>query len=124
MDPHEEMMLRLSDTGAKKVCAIGECSAAYTCDHANHVHRDRLKYGSDTICPLAKYDCKPEDVPKTWYRHPHSKMTPTAMELWAICPLCPHAEVEEEEYGYRLIRRDKSTACQDCPVLHMEDKIS
>lgn len=116
------MMRQFAETGAKKVCAIGECSAAYTCDHSNHVKKDILKYGGNSTCPLAKYGCKPEDIPKTWYRHPHSKMTPTAMELWAICSLCPHAEVEDKEYGYRLTRRHKDTVCQDCPVLQKENK--
>ena len=74
-------MRQFAEAGAKKLCAIGRCTAAYICDHINHVKRNALKHGDDSTCPLAKYSYKPEDIPKTWYHHPHSKMTPTAMEL-------------------------------------------
>lgn len=103
-------------SGAKKICGAGQCSGCFDCGHTNKAPAVLPKVGTETICPLAKYEVEPQ-LPSDPFDPPV-----THDEIYALCRMCPHAKVESEEDGLeRLTRVDFYEVCLDCPVKACED---
>ena len=103
-------------SGAKKICGSGQCICGFDCGHSNKAPAALPKVGTETVCPLARYEVEPQPV-----SDPFGPPV-TQDEIYALCRMCPHAKVESEEDGpERLTRVDFYEACLDCPVKACED---
>lgn len=103
-------------SSAKKICGSGQCICGFDCGHSNKAPAALPKVGTETVCPLARYEVEPQPV-----SDPFGPPV-TQDEIYALCRMCPHAKVESEEDGpERLTRVDFYEACLDCPVKACED---
>lgn len=110
----------IAASGATKICGLDKCYCSYECGHANRTARLPLM-GTETVCPLAKYNVEPDKDPRPWYARPASETQVTQEEIAALCEKCEHAAVVMEN-GTEILRRvDFETACLDCPVLGVEE---
>lgn len=106
----------LAISGANKICGARQCICSFDCGHPNKVPAALRKIGTESVCPLAKYEVEPQS--------PSTAFEPlvTHDEIYALCRMCPHAKVESEDDGLeRLTRVDFYEACLDCPVKACED---
>lgn len=115
----------LAVSGARKICGNGGCCQPYDCGHTN---KRRIGVppliGSETVCPLAKYNIEPSsDTCPVWLR-PFSETHVTKDEIWALCAECQHSEMAEKDGQPLLVRRDYRSACLDCPVKAVEESIA
>ena len=104
---------------ADKVCEHGMCRAPYNCqceDHGKGPWRTFRMIGTETVCPLEKYQPDAIDLPPD-DRHKR----PTQQELTAVCALCPHGHVTITDGALQVDFADLDTACVDCPIQSVID---
>lgn len=97
---------------AKRVCGCGTCSAPFECDHANHVDGKAAKFGTTSVCPMARYHIEPGDYE-----------APTLDDVHVLCLACQHAVVTVRKKERVFVRKDYVDVCVDCPVKAAEDRI-
>ena len=113
----------LAQSGAKKLCGIGDCICDYECGHLNRGTGPFKFPGPKTgteKCPLEKYGISPEQNPKPWWERHRSEMEPSEEELFALCACCDNADVEAKGDTYTAHRKDLH-ACFGCPVKTAEE---
>ena len=49
-------------SGAKKICGTGQCICGFDCGHSNKAPTALPKVGTETVCPLARYEVEPQPV--------------------------------------------------------------
>lgn len=49
-------------SGAKKICGSGQCICGFDCGHSNKAPAALPKVGTETVCPLARYEVEPQPV--------------------------------------------------------------
>jgi hypothetical protein len=67
------------------------------------------------VCPLAKYEIKPEKNLPDWWKAPREYFEPTEHELFALCASCENCTVVERGDYLEAETKDWKV-CLDCPV--------
>lgn len=115
----KEECVKVFEGNAKKtaqmVCGRGQCLCGYyNCGHTNTM-TIAPKLGTETICPLARYDAKVDTRP--WYECLGEEQV-TLDGLFAICACCDGATVTQDAEGMVATYKNLEGVCLDCPV-HM-----
>ena len=112
---------KMAQSGACQICKHG-CIASYDCGHDGKEDLHLGLYGKNTVCPLAKYDCKPDGARK----HPGFSWTiePTQDELFALCYECEHSRTTDTATKYSYDNEGCfETHCIDCPVYMTQERL-
>ena len=109
--------LKLSESGAKKICGQGQCVCSYPCGHDNkEKHTLPLINPEHTECPLAKYNVTPDSTTTPWYKRPASETVVTDDEMFALCARCENTNGVEICGDYMEVNPIDHSRCYDCPV--------
>lgn len=118
--------IKLSESGAKKICGQAGCIACYPCGHTNKA----TTYGLDllnkdhTVCPLAKYNVPEEKNAKPWNERPYEETTPTDDEMFALCARCDNTDGIELCGDHIEVNPKDAMLCMDCPVYIVRESIA